>query len=116
MTPDPSDETALPNVELNQIIAISLLDGSNGNPFNARDKIGVREPAYKGSSNASRAQIQGEIRRRFERLAREKRAKLLEVEFESKDVAGVPHLFVQIVFENLETGARQSVEVPVNGQ
>lgn len=113
MTPDPNDPGADFDVELRQIIGLGLLDGSSGNPFNAGDELGVNDPTFRGATNAERGVIRGQIRRRFRRLERDRRARLVSVEFRTDTVQGNPRLLADITYTNLETGERRDMELAI---
>lgn len=104
MTPAPSagaDPTAL-----NQILALSLLDATSTNPWNAADDLGLRDPTF-SSRRATEARVRARIRARFTRLERAKRCRLIEAALTWEGA----ELRVVITYESLETGDRQQLEV-----
>ena len=116
MTPDPDlADLEDANVELRQIIGVSLLPGENNHPFNDPAEIGIRDPTYQGASRAQQAQIRARVRDVFARLQRERRARLVEVSFRREVVDDLSSLIVRIEYENLETGGRLALESTLNG-
>ncbi len=109
MTTDP--ETATDNLSLRQVIAIMLQPGDSTNPWNDVDDLGVDDATFERTSRARLAHTEAQARRQFARLERESRARLigLGVEASGADVLILVH------YEDLETGARQQLEVRIDG-
>lgn len=117
MTPSPDDATLRDideNIELRQVIALGVQDGESSNPFNVPDQLGIPDVTFSAQTGASRAQLRGRIRERFAVLERQRRARLIAVDFSrtgpNVDGDPVPRLIAAITYENLETGARQDLE------
>lgn len=110
MTPDVTTGGS-PTVALGQIVALSLLDAGNANPFNATDELGVADPTFSPMSAGGQAVIRARVQKQFARLARERRARLVALAFErSEDV-----LTAVLTYDDLETGGRERLQVPING-
>ena len=68
MTPDPDlADLEDANVELRQVIGMSLLPGENAHPFNDPAEVGTQDPTYQGATRAQQAQIRARVRNVFAR-------------------------------------------------
>lgn len=108
MTADPASDPIDQNEALRQIIRLSLLDGTNSNPWN---DVGLDDPTFTTMNATSRARIRSAIRDVFDQLERTHRAKLSSVVFKDDTDADAPALKAVIAYINLETGGRERMEV-----
>lgn len=109
MTEDPNGEPQDPDAALRQVIRLNLLDGSNANPWNGT--IGTPDPTFRPASSATRARLEARVREVFRGLERTHRAKLSTVTFEPTNPSDPALLALRVVYVNLETGGRQSMEI-----
>ena len=107
MTPDPDLESSDEDQALEQSLGLGLLPGNSSNPWNTQEGVGVPDQTFSAINGASRRVRRGEVEERFASLERERRARLVSInERTSADGA----VFVEIEYENLETGERSRLE------
>lgn len=109
MTPDPADPDAASDVALRQLVAIAVQDGRSGNPF--QGPLGVPDPTWRSTGNRDAAALRAQIQERFRALERARRARLVSVSVSVSAQTGYAGQKVGIVYENLETGGREQMEV-----
>lgn len=110
LTPDPAtaETTEELDAALRQIIRLSVLDGRSSNPWLQRLKLGVDDPTWTAATEAAAAQLRARITTAFDRLTRQRRARLVSVAV-TRPAAG--RLDVAIIYQSLETGERRQLEV-----
>lgn len=117
MTPDPRTATtsgAPLDQALRQLVALAVQDGRSQNPF--APPLGVDPPAFAPASTAAATAIRAAVEARFRGLERSRRARLLDcVVGRPREVGALAVQSIRVVYEDLETGARQDMEVSVNG-
>ena len=115
MTEDPESDPLDADAALRQIIRLNLLDGTSGNPWGGQaGGAGLQDQTFARNAPTTKAVIRSKVRRVFQSLERTHRAKLVGLEF-PRDPDRPARLVVRIVYSNLETGGRQSMEIAPNG-
>lgn len=112
MTPDPDADGTLAaeiDVELSQILALSLLPFDSANPFQ-RSGLGMADPTWSPVNRAAQTGIRARIEERFKGFERQRRAKLVEIAF-SPAVDGA--WTIAIDYLSLETSRQGRVERPL---
>lgn len=109
MTPDPVSSNE--NEALAQLVVMTVQDAGSMHPWLEQIKLGVQDRAFKGAKLEDRVQLEGDIRERFGRLERARRARLVGLHVDFKD----GQLNVDVTYEDLETGGRRNMGVSLNG-
>ncbi len=95
---------ATTNDNLTTILPLSLTPGRSGNPYNARDAVGLESIVWESSSPESEAFIVSRVEARFARLERISRR---------EPIGGDDGVFqFAIEWANLETGASDETVLP----
>ena len=111
MTAAPDDPLAEdPGESLRQIIRLRVLPGTNSNAFNG--PIGLTDPTWQPLTTRSAARTRAGIITQFDGLEQGNRARLLGVELRADPADGV--MRIEVDYEDLETGRREGLEVPLN--
>lgn len=112
MTPDLDDPATLDgdlDLELSQIIALSLLSYRCANPFNTG--LGMADPTWSAQDSATETAIRARVTARFKVLEGTRRARLDAITFARSPATGV--LTCSIAYHSLETSRAGRVERPV---
>lgn len=108
MTPDPDLATGEDlDVELSQIIALSLLPFSSTNPWHSG--LGMRDGTWDAQNRTTQGAVRAAIKERFRKLEAEKRARLLDVTFTDKP----GERSVVVEYLSLETSRKARTERPI---
>lgn len=111
MTADPDDALADdPGEALRQIVRLRMLPGENGNPFNS--ELGLDGPTWQPLNQRTATQARAQVITQFEALEQGVRARLIAVDVIADADDGI--LRINVDYEDLETGRRESLEVPLN--
>lgn len=114
MTASPDDPDATDRGEaLRQIVRLCVLPGENANPWNP--ELGVPDGTFQPDRLRDRATVEARIRTRFSELERQRRARLVSVTFGTSTDGGLQTRTVALVYEDLEQGGRENLEVSING-
>lgn len=107
MTADPAGDGLDRDEALRQVVRLSLLDGTNSNPFQASN-MGMPDRTFSRATAADVATLRDAVGRVFARLERGHRARLEDVQT-ARASGGL--LEVVITYSNLETGERRELGV-----
>lgn len=114
LTADPDDPTVTDRGEaLRQIVRLAVLPGDNSNPWNP--ELGVPDGTYQPDRLRDRARVEARVRRRFAELERQRRARLVSIDFDTGEDGPLRARFVRLIYEDLEQGGRENLEVSING-
>lgn len=114
LTADPDDPDATDRGEaLRQIVRLCVLPGENANPWNP--ELGVPDATYQPDRHRDRAAHERRVRRRFSELERQRRARLVSLDYSTTTANGLQELAVRVIYEDLEQGGREDLEVSING-
>lgn len=109
MTPAPEDVGRDRGRALRQLIALRVQDGASTHPWlqGLAGDVGTWKP----TDGRGMAKIRQRINDMFEALDADRRARLASLSMRGEGGT----LRISIVYEDLETGNREDLEVPING-
>lgn len=116
MTSDPADPRGNLGEALEQLIAMRLLPQNSRNPWNKRDRLGTEDRTYRSSQREDIARLEADVRRHFDELETQRRARLVSVSTrreatEADTGRDRSRLVVAVEFDDLELQQRRRLEV-----